>query len=312
MLNRAQAVYRVDQTWFPHLLTPAFTTLLTIVLIALLISLGRWQLRRADEKRVLFDSFAAGTDATRLIDLGTPHLRRYQHVEAARTLRSDTADPHRQHDQWRARRLFRDHAVRADGRRLGAGESRLGSSGCRAAPSVRPSRSAATRGGSAAAPTICRAPAFRWATKAPLAPPYPVVANFPSHAEIARLLQRILVDSGGGSGAARRRRTRRLCAQLVGTRISADAPHRLRGAMVRTGADLGASSTSSPIFAGDDRGPSDAVPTCRHDQPSAQDRRQRRLLIGLALLFFAPLALAFYLYYGHGTWRPGGRVNAAT
>ena len=38
--------------------------------------------------------------------------------------------------------------------------------------------------------------------------------------------------------------------------------------------------------------------------------RQRRVLIGLALLFFAPLALAFYLYYGHGTWHPGGRVNA--
>src|SRR5882757_6913886 len=49
----------------------------------MLISLGRWQLRRADEKRVLFDSFAAGTDATRLIDLGTPKLPRYQHVEAA-------------------------------------------------------------------------------------------------------------------------------------------------------------------------------------------------------------------------------------
>jgi hypothetical protein len=42
---------------------------------------------------------------------------------------------------------------------------------------------------------------------------------------------------------------------------------------------------------------------------SAHDRRQRRLLIGLALLFFAPLGLAFYLYYGHGTWHPGGRVN---
>ena len=40
------------------------------------------------------------------------------------------------------------------------------------------------------------------------------------------------------------------------------------------------------------------------------DRRQRRVLIGLALMFFAPLALAFYLYYGPGTWRPGGRVNA--
>jgi cytochrome oxidase Cu insertion factor (SCO1/SenC/PrrC family) len=43
---------------------------------------------------------------------------------------------------------------------------------------------------------------------------------------------------------------------------------------------------------------------------SAHDRRQRRLLIGLAAMFFAPLGLAFYLYYGHGTWHPGGRVNA--
>ena len=43
---------------------------------------------------------------------------------------------------------------------------------------------------------------------------------------------------------------------------------------------------------------------------SAHDRRQRRLLIGLALLFFGPLGLAFYMYYGHGTWHPGGRVNA--
>jgi hypothetical protein len=44
--------------------------------------------------------------------------------------------------------------------------------------------------------------------------------------------------------------------------------------------------------------------------PTAQVRRQRLLLIVLALLFFAPLALAFYLYYGHGSWQPGGRVNA--
>ncbi len=38
-------------------------------------------------------------------------------------------------------------------------------------------------------------------------------------------------------------------------------------------------------------------------------RRQRRILIAVALLFFAPLGLAFYLYYGHVGWRPGGRVN---
>jgi hypothetical protein len=42
---------------------------------------------------------------------------------------------------------------------------------------------------------------------------------------------------------------------------------------------------------------------------TAHDRRQRRILIGLALMFFAPLGLSFYLYYGK-TWRPGGRVNA--
>jgi hypothetical protein len=44
-------------------------------------------------------------------------------------------------------------------------------------------------------------------------------------------------------------------------------------------------------------------------EPSVQVRRQRRVLIGLALLFFAPLGLAFYLYYG-GNWHPAGRVNA--
>jgi hypothetical protein len=43
-------------------------------------------------------------------------------------------------------------------------------------------------------------------------------------------------------------------------------------------------------------------------EPSA--RRGRRVLIGVALMFFAPLGLSFYLYYGHGSWLPGGRVNA--
>ena len=60
-----------------------FTTLLAVVLIAMLIALGRWQLRRAEEKRALFDAFAAGADATLLIDIHTPKVRRYQHVEAS-------------------------------------------------------------------------------------------------------------------------------------------------------------------------------------------------------------------------------------
>jgi cytochrome oxidase Cu insertion factor (SCO1/SenC/PrrC family) len=41
---------------------------------------------------------------------------------------------------------------------------------------------------------------------------------------------------------------------------------------------------------------------------AAHDRRQRRLLLGLAALFFAPLAVSFYLYYA-GAWRPLHRVN---
>jgi hypothetical protein len=41
---------------------------------------------------------------------------------------------------------------------------------------------------------------------------------------------------------------------------------------------------------------------------AAHDRRQRRHLLGLAALFFAPLAVSFYLYYA-GDWRPGHRVN---
>ncbi len=43
---------------------------------------------------------------------------------------------------------------------------------------------------------------------------------------------------------------------------------------------------------------------------SAHDRRQRRVLVGIALMFFAPLAVCFYLYYGRVGWHPGGRVNA--
>ena len=43
---------------------------------------------------------------------------------------------------------------------------------------------------------------------------------------------------------------------------------------------------------------------------SARDNRRRRVLLGLALMFFGPLGLSFYLYYGPHAWHPGGRVNA--
>lgn len=44
------------------------------------------------------------------------------------------------------------------------------------------------------------------------------------------------------------------------------------------------------------------------NEAAAHQRRQRRILIGLALLFFSPLAFAFVLYYGLG-WRPAGHIN---
>jgi cytochrome oxidase Cu insertion factor (SCO1/SenC/PrrC family) len=38
-------------------------------------------------------------------------------------------------------------------------------------------------------------------------------------------------------------------------------------------------------------------------------RRGRRQLLALAALFFVPLAIAFWLYYGPSHWRPGGGTN---
>ena len=165
-----------------------FMTLLTIVLIALLISLGRWQLRRADEKRVLFDSFAAGTDATRPIDLGTPSLRRYQHIEAA-----GHYDP--------ARQILIDNMVNADGRAgyfvitpfaLTGGGWVLVNRGWVPLGASRAERPAIQVAGDArrvrGRADNMPSPGIQMGTKAALAPPYPVVASFPSHGEIARLL----------------------------------------------------------------------------------------------------------------------------
>jgi cytochrome oxidase Cu insertion factor (SCO1/SenC/PrrC family) len=40
-----------------------------------------------------------------------------------------------------------------------------------------------------------------------------------------------------------------------------------------------------------------------------QRRRGRRQLLMLAALFFVPLLVAFWLYYGPGDWRPSGGTN---
>jgi cytochrome oxidase Cu insertion factor (SCO1/SenC/PrrC family) len=46
-----------------------------------------------------------------------------------------------------------------------------------------------------------------------------------------------------------------------------------------------------------------------NNQDPVAVRRGRRQFLVLAALFFVPLALAFWLYYGAGGWRPGGGTN---
>jgi surfeit locus 1 family protein len=188
-----------------------FTTLLTIVLMAFLISLGRWQLRRADEKRVLFDSFAAGTDVTRPIDLSTAAVPRYQHIEA-----------NGHYDQ--SRQILIDNMVNAE--RAGyfvitpfaltgggwvlvnRGWVPLGASRAERPTIPVADNTRQLRGRADHMPS----PGIQMGTKAELAPPYPVVAAFPTRAEIARLLREsswtpatdlVLLDAGEPDGYVR-------------------------------------------------------------------------------------------------------------
>jgi surfeit locus 1 family protein len=188
-----------------------FTTLLTVALIAFLISLGRWQLRRAEEKRLLFDSFAAGMDATLPIDWGTPALRRYQHVEAAGHYDQD-------------RQVLIDNMV--NGGRAGyfvitpfaltGGGWVLVNRGWVPLGASRAERPLIPVGGDTrrvrGRADHMPSPGIQMGTKALLAPPYPVVAAFPSRAEIARLLGEasfipatdlVLLDPGEPDGYVR-------------------------------------------------------------------------------------------------------------
>jgi surfeit locus 1 family protein len=173
-----------NRTFAPRL----FTTLLTIVLLAMLISLGRWQLHRAAEKRVLFDSFAAGAQATQSIDLKTPKVPRYSQVEA-----DGHYDDTRQvlidnmvHAERAGYFVITPFALQGGGWVLvNRGWVPLGAS--RAERPVIPVAADARhiRGRTDNLPS----PGIRMGIPASLAPPYPVVANFPTHSQVAQLLK---------------------------------------------------------------------------------------------------------------------------
>jgi surfeit locus 1 family protein len=187
-------------------------TLATIAAIAGLISLGRWQLHRADEKRALYDAFAAGTDSIRVLASGTPALPRYQHVRA-----SGHYDPTRQ--------VLIDNMSNAEDRAgyyvitpfelagggwllVNRGWVPLGASRADRPTVEVPAGVREIRGRTDHLPRA----GIRMGDRTPLAAPYPVVANFPTREELANLLHEsawsraaevILLDPGEPGGYLR-------------------------------------------------------------------------------------------------------------
>lgn len=168
-------------------------------------------MRRAEEKRALFDAFAAGADATALIDGHTPKLMRYQHVEA-----SGRYDGSRQ--------VLIDNMVNA-GRagyfvitpfQLTGGDWVLVNRGWVPLGASRAARPAIVvagderhiRGRADNLPS----PGIRMGDRARLSGPYPVVADFPDQAELKQLLgepawtpatELVLLDPGESDGYLR-------------------------------------------------------------------------------------------------------------
>ena len=173
-----------NRTFEPRL----FTTLLTIGLLAMLVALGRWQLHRAAEKRVLFDSFATSSVAAQPLDLRSGKVPRYSYVAAVGSYDA-------------TRQVLIDNMV--EGERAGyfvitpfalqGGGWVLVNRGWVPLGRTRTDRPAipvdadlrTIRGRADNLPS----PGIRMGVPAPLAPPYPVVAAYPTRAEVAQLLK---------------------------------------------------------------------------------------------------------------------------
>lgn len=164
----------------PRVFSPTLLgTVLAAGMLAVLVSLGRWQLHRAAEKQVLFDEFAAGAGSNVELGSSTGPLQRYQHVSAR-----GRYDPSAQ--------LLIDNMVSNERAgyyvitpfELDSGEWFLVNRGwvpmgeSRAVlPSIpSPEGEIGIRGRADLLPR----PGIRMGTPAPLAPPFPVRANYPS------------------------------------------------------------------------------------------------------------------------------------
>ena len=163
-------------------------TLLALVVFLGLVSLGRWQLHRAAEKRVLYESFAHGGGAAQPIDGARAAVPRYQEVEA-----------HGRYDD--SRQILIDSMVDPAGRVgyyvvtpfiLDAGGLVLVNRGF--VPQGRSRKILPAipvdAGERKIVGRVDHMPVagLQLGERTALKPPFPVVASFPSHAEIAALL----------------------------------------------------------------------------------------------------------------------------
>jgi surfeit locus 1 family protein len=162
-------------------------TLAMLAALALFVSLARWQLRRADEKQVLYDAFAAGTGSTILVTGSTALQPRYQSIEA--------------HGHYDAdRQVLIDNMVSADGRAgyyvltpfaLEGGGWLMVNRGWVPVGRSRQLKPDVAVGGDA---RVLRGrtdhlpvPGIRMGTAAKLSAPYPALANFPTLADLSSL-----------------------------------------------------------------------------------------------------------------------------
>jgi surfeit locus 1 family protein len=162
-------------------------TLMTLVAMTFLIALGRWQLHRAEEKRALYAAFAAGTDTMRTVDTGTPELPRYQHIrvkghyDPARQVLIDNMSNSR--DQVGYYVITPFELTHGGWLLVNRGWVPLGASRADKPRIDAPANEREIHGRTDHLPR----PGIQMGERIPLAPPYPVVANFPTRQEIAAL-----------------------------------------------------------------------------------------------------------------------------
>ena len=163
-------------------------SVLSLLMIVALASLGRWQLRRADEKQALYDAFEKGTDATLALERSTPPVARYQHVQA-----------HGSYDT--AHQVLIDNMTDAQGHAgyfvitplalddggwvlVNRGWIPMGATRSTLPPLNVAGNARLVRGRADHLPT----PGIQLGTRAELRPPFPVVASFPTLQEIAKVV----------------------------------------------------------------------------------------------------------------------------